>query len=64
MSWSPPDPWSYSYLLGMYLGDGCVSATKRTYQLVVVCDSSYPEIIESCAAAMIQPQDRARRVAA
>jgi hypothetical protein len=51
--WHPPDPWSYSYLLGMYLGDGCVSASRRTYQLVVVCDASYPGIIEDCAAAMM-----------
>ena len=36
----------------MYLGDGCVSATARTYQLVVVCDAAYPGIIEDCAAAM------------
>jgi hypothetical protein len=53
MLWRPPDPWSYSYLLGMYLGDGCVSATERSFQLVVVCDAAYPEIIEDCATAMI-----------
>jgi hypothetical protein len=51
--WRPPDPLSYSYLLGMYLGDGCVSATGRTYQLVVVCDAAYPDIIENCAAAIM-----------
>ena len=53
MEWRPPDPWSYSYLLGMYLGDGCVSATHRTYQLVVACDAAYPQIIEDCWAAMM-----------
>jgi hypothetical protein len=53
MAWRPPDSWSYSYLLGMYLGDGCVSATARSYQLVVVCDASYPDIIEDCATAMM-----------
>ena len=51
--WRPPDPLSYSYLLGMYLGDGCVSHTHRTYQLVVACDAGYPEIIEDCAAAVM-----------
>ena len=53
MEWRPPDPWSYSYLLGMYLGDGCVSRTSRTYQLVVVCDAAYPTIIEDCWTAMM-----------
>ena len=53
MEWRPPDRWSYSYLLGMYLGDGCVSATSRTYQLVVACDADYPDIIDDCAAAVM-----------
>jgi hypothetical protein len=53
MKWSPPDEWSYAYLLGMYLGDGCISRTRRTYQLVVVCDAAYPDIIEECATAMM-----------
>jgi hypothetical protein len=53
MTWRPPGPRSYSYLLGMYLGDGCVSATRRTFQLVVVCDAAYPEIVEDCATAMM-----------
>lgn len=52
MKWRPPDPWSYSYLLGMYLGDGCVSATHRTFQLVIACDAAYPAIIEDCWTAM------------
>ena len=52
MAWRPPDPWSYSYLLGIYLGDGCVSRTARSFQLVVVCDAAYPNIIEDCWAAM------------
>jgi hypothetical protein len=51
-SWRPPDPFSYSYLLGMYLGDGCVSVTRHTYQLVIACDAGYPQIIEQCAVAM------------
>jgi hypothetical protein len=48
MEWRPPDPWSYCYLLGMYLGDGCPSRSHRTYQLVVACDAAYPAIIEDC----------------
>jgi hypothetical protein len=36
----PPDPWpdqlpSYSYLLGMYLGDGYIGRTPRTYRFHV-----------------------------
>jgi hypothetical protein len=50
---APPERWSYSYLLGMYLGDGCVSSTGSSYQLVVACDTAYPQIIEDCWAAMM-----------
>jgi hypothetical protein len=47
--WRPPDPWSYAYLLGMYLGDGHVSVTKRnTWFLRVSLDGLYPEIVEEC----------------
>jgi len=53
MIWQPPDPWSYSYLLGMYLGDGCVTGAARSYQLVVACDAAYPAIIEDCWTAMM-----------
>ena len=44
---------SYAYLLGMYLGDGYISAGRRgVWRLRVSCDSKYPEIIRSCCAAM------------
>jgi hypothetical protein len=52
MEWRPPDPWSYSYLLGMYLGDGCVSAVGSSYQLVIACDAAYTDVIEECATAV------------
>ena len=35
----------YAYLLGMYLGDGCVSCTGRTYQLNVALDAGYPGVV-------------------
>ncbi|MCQ3932205.1 MAG: hypothetical protein DPW16_17285 [Chloroflexi bacterium] len=38
---------AYSYLLGIYLGDGCISKMGRTYSLRVSCDSRYPNIIEA-----------------
>ncbi len=50
VSWRPPDAWSYVYLLGFYLGDGWISPKG---QLVIVCDTNYPEIIEECRGAMI-----------
>lgn len=43
----------YSYLLGMYLGDGCLSEHRRgVFRLRIVCDMSYEAIIEECCAAM------------
>ena len=47
----PPD--SYAYLLGLYLGDGCLSASARNvYKLRIVLDVRYPGIISECRAAM------------
>ncbi len=43
---------SYLYLLGIYLGDGCISATPRTFRLRVFMDSGYPRIVRECALAM------------
>jgi hypothetical protein len=42
----PFDGWAYSLLLGSYLGDGCVSSTGRSYQLRVVLDGLYPDVIK------------------
>ena len=49
----PADDYSYAYLLGMYLGDGHLNATGRSFQLRVTLDGAYPEIVADCAAAMI-----------
>lgn len=47
------DQGAYSYLLGMYLGDGYLSAMPRgVYKLRIVLDQRYPLIIEECAQAM------------
>ena len=44
---------SYVYLLGLYLGDGCLSAHPRgVWRLRIFCDTKYPGIIEICASAM------------
>jgi hypothetical protein len=43
----------YAYLLGLYLGDGCISAgRKRVYRLRISMDTKYPGIIAECAHAM------------
>jgi hypothetical protein len=45
-------PSTYCYLLGLYLGDGCLTAHRRTYALRVTMDSAYPGIVEECRAAI------------
>jgi hypothetical protein len=45
---------AYAYLLGMYLGDGHVTAhgrNKTTARLVISLDAVYPEIVDECRAA-------------
>ncbi|WNG80541.1 hypothetical protein C6A86_020280 [Mycobacterium sp. ITM-2016-00316] len=43
---------AYSYLLGMYLGDGYVCRAGRVWRLRVTLDKKYPGIIESCCDAI------------
>jgi hypothetical protein len=38
----------------MYLGDGCISASGRTYRLRVSLDRRYPRIIEECVRSMAE----------
>ena len=59
----PGKRWNYAYLLGVYLGDGCLSHTGWTWQLRVVLDSAYPRIIEEVTAAIAQhvPHGRVAR---
>lgn len=46
-------PHDYTYLLGLYLGDGCISAHRRdVYRLRIVLDLRYPGILDECEAAM------------
>lgn len=48
-----PDPSAYVYLLGLYLGDGCISAHPRgVYRLRITLDLRYPGIVEECEAAL------------
>ena len=46
-------PPSYSYLLGLYLGDGCLSAHSRgVFRLRLTLDATYPAIIREAASSM------------
>ncbi len=44
----PFDGWTYSLLLGLYLGDGCVSGS----QLRIVLDGRYRDVIDDCVMAI------------
>lgn len=46
-------PDSYPYLLGMYLGDGCISRHPRdVFRLRISLDAKYPGIIAECKQAI------------
>jgi hypothetical protein len=48
----PLDAAAYSYLLGMYLGDGHVASFPRAWCLRIALDARYPQIVADCADAM------------
>ena len=48
----------YRYLLGMYLGDGCLGNLKQTPSLRVTMDTAYPGIIQECCRAIEQVRGR------
>lgn len=51
----------YVYLLGLYLGDGCIAShPRRVFRLRVVLDVRYPGIIEECRTAIraVVPRNR------
>jgi hypothetical protein len=47
-----PEPIAYAYLLGVYLGDGCLGQYDRTVSLSIACDAQYDEIIEEIRTAI------------
>ncbi|MER6436407.1 helix-turn-helix domain-containing protein [Streptomyces sp. NPDC001185] len=65
---APPDTAAYSYLLGLYLGDGCISPGKQRagHFLRIACADHWPGLIEACAAAVeaVNPNRRSSRVRA
>lgn len=54
----------YAYLLGLYLGDGCISVAgdraKDVWKLRIFCADAWPGLIEECAQAMraIRPENK------
>ncbi|MFF7049151.1 hypothetical protein ACFY94_12395 [Streptomyces griseorubiginosus] len=52
----PADNRAYSYLLGLYLGDGCISAHPRGggYYLRIACADAWPGLIQECREAITQ----------
>lgn len=63
----PADTASYSYLLGLYLGDGCIShGMKSGYFLRIACADAWPGLIDACVAAVesVNPSGKAYRVQA
>ncbi|WRZ93508.1 transcriptional regulator [Streptomyces sp. NBC_01007] len=61
----PDEPAAYAYLLGLYLGDGCVSLLRRgVHFLRIACADAWPGLIDACAAAMqlVRPDNKVFRV--
>jgi len=55
---------SYSYILGLYLGDGYINSTERTYRLRIALDSKYPKVINECEKHLkiLLPNNKVNRV--
>jgi Homeodomain-like domain-containing protein len=51
---APCDEAAYAYLLGLYLGDGCISkaANKDVYALRIACCDAWPGLMDMCEQAM------------
>jgi hypothetical protein len=60
-----PEPQAdYAYLLGLYLGDGCISRggarDKDVWKLRIICADAWPGLIRECERAMrsIRPDNK------
>ncbi|MCX4685009.1 helix-turn-helix domain-containing protein [Kitasatospora purpeofusca] len=57
----------YGYLLGLYLGDGCISEGRRSvHALRIACGDAWPGLIDECERAMatVMPRNKVTRVRA
>jgi hypothetical protein len=50
--WRPPDDDAYCYLLGLYLGDGCVARPGLNPRLTISLDARYPGIVATAVDAI------------
>jgi hypothetical protein len=51
--WFPPDPETYAYVLGLYLGDGCLGYSQRgNPHLNITLGTEYPGIIAECVTSL------------
>ncbi|MFE2264778.1 helix-turn-helix domain-containing protein [Streptomyces griseosporeus] len=52
----PADQRAYAYLLGLYLGDGCISAHPRGtgHYLRIACADAWPGLLQQCREAITQ----------
>ncbi|WTW94365.1 transcriptional regulator [Streptomycetaceae bacterium NBC_01309] len=60
---APPD--QYAYLLGLYLGDGCISSYRKgVYGLRIACCNGWPGLMDECEAAILalRPGTKVHRV--
>jgi len=58
----PPAP--YAYLLGLYLGDGCISTMpKDVFRLRIACCDRYPHLMDLCQEAIeaVMPANKVGR---
>ncbi|MGW4273221.1 helix-turn-helix domain-containing protein [Streptomyces seoulensis] len=44
----PADEAAYAYLLGLYLGDGCLSPHRRGHYLRIACADAWPGLVQQC----------------
>jgi hypothetical protein len=58
------DEAAYAYLLGQYLGDGCLSRNGPSYRIRIACADAYPGIMRECVAAIAAVSGRPARFAA
>ncbi|UCM87303.1 transcriptional regulator [Streptomyces marincola] len=60
----PEEPAAYAYLLGLYLGDGCISRAPRTFTLRIACAEAWPGLVEECTRAVraVRPDNAVRLV--
>jgi hypothetical protein len=54
----PTPEHAYVYLLGLYLGDGCISEAARTTALRIACADSRPGLMAACEEAVAKVSGR------